>query len=170
MRRRISLLIVVLFIFIGCRSSTSTSQLEASNLIDSIRINTAGGLIESLPIAHHGLTVVNLFDEFCSECPTGSRFQTVTHLSESPRPPGKILLVLSDEHFSSDTTWRISERYSRTMPWLKVTLQLRSPIWITESCWLCSIQIAGSFGMRNLAWVKLKFLLLFLTCFSFAVY
>lgn len=102
MRRRISLLIVVLFIFIGCRSSTSTSQLEASNLIDSIRINTAGGLIESLPIAHHGLTVVNLFDEFCSECPTGSRFQTVTHLSESPRPPGKILLVLSDEHFSSD--------------------------------------------------------------------
>lgn len=101
MRRRISLLIVVLFIFIGCRSSTSTSQLEASNLIDSIRINTAGGLIESLPIAHHGLTVVNLFDEFCSECPTGNRFQTMNRLNQSSRPPAKILLVFSDEQFSS---------------------------------------------------------------------
>lgn len=102
MRRRISLLIVVLLLFIGCRSNTSTSQLEASNLIDSIRINTDAGLIEPLPLAHHGLTVVNLFDEFCSECPTGNRFQTVTRLSESPRPPSKVLLVFSDEHFSSD--------------------------------------------------------------------
>ena len=102
MRRRISLLIVVLLLFTGCRSNTSTSQLEASNLIDSIRINTDAGLLKPLPIANHGLTVVKLFDEFCSECPTGNRFQTVTRLSESPHPPSKILLVFSDEHFSSD--------------------------------------------------------------------
>lgn len=102
MRRRILLLIVVVLIFTGCGSGTTTSQLELLNIIESIRINTDAGLLEPLPIANHGLTVVNLFDEFCSECPTGNRFQTVTRLSESPHPPSKILLVFSAEHFSSD--------------------------------------------------------------------
>lgn len=102
MRNSFLLLIFVLLIFNGCRPNTSsTSGSPSAHLLDTVRISTKTGVLEPLPIASQGLTVVNLFDEFCSECPTGNRFQTVIGLNQSSRPPGKILLVFSDKHFSS---------------------------------------------------------------------
>lgn len=102
MRNRFLLLLFVLFIFSACRPNTSsTSRPPSINLLDTVRISTKTGALQPLPIANEGLTVVNLFDEFCSECPTGSRFQTVTRLNQSSSPPGKIVLVFSDTHFSS---------------------------------------------------------------------
>lgn len=102
MRNSFLLLLFVLLIFSACRPDTSsTSDSPSVNLLDTVRISTGTGVLEPLPIANQGLTVVNLFDEFCSECPTGTRFQTVTGLTQSSRPPGKILLVFSEKHFSS---------------------------------------------------------------------
>ena len=104
MRILFSLLLIVSLMFLGCVSNRnpSTSPPEGTNLSEFIRISTEKGQREPLPIADRGLTVVSLFDEFCTECPTGSRFQTVNGLKRLPHPPGKILIIFSEEHFSSD--------------------------------------------------------------------
>ena len=102
MRTSFLLLVFLLLIFSACRPNTSsTSHPPSVNLLDTVRISTKTGILQPLPIANQGLTVVNLFDEFCSECPTGNRFQTMNRLNQSSRPPAKILIVFSDEQFSS---------------------------------------------------------------------
>ena len=53
---------------------------------------------EPLPVAERGLTVVNLFDQFCADCVTGDRLQTLERLAQSGRPG---LVIFSDKNFSA---------------------------------------------------------------------
>ncbi len=82
-------------------STASAVKSESTTVpIDGIKVSTTPGRLQPLPIADHGLTLVNLFDEFCSECATGDRLQTMARLNQSERPPAKILLVFSGTQFS----------------------------------------------------------------------
>lgn len=76
------------------------SQLSGPEILSGITITRKAGVVEPLPIANQGLRVVNLFDEFCTECPTGARFQTMTRLSRLRRPTTSMFIVFSNEHFS----------------------------------------------------------------------
>ncbi len=88
-------------ILVELTSTSSAPNSESTTVpIDGIKVGTTPGRLQPLPIADHGLTLVNLFDEFCSECDTGDRLQTVARLNQSARPPAKILLVFSGSQFS----------------------------------------------------------------------
>ena len=78
------------------------SQARGSDLLDHIRVSTEHGPVAPLPIATQGLTVVNLFGEFCSQCATGNRLETIARLNQSARLPGKVLMIFSDRRFSAE--------------------------------------------------------------------
>ncbi|MDX6290281.1 MAG: AhpC/TSA family [Blastocatellia bacterium] len=80
----------------------NVSQLSGPEILSGIKIIDKSGAFEPLPIANQGLTVVNLFDEFCTDCVTGSRFQTMARLNRSRRPTTYIFIIFSKEHFSTE--------------------------------------------------------------------
>lgn len=76
------------------------SQSAGAEILSRLKIIRQGGAPESLPVASQGLTVVNLFDEFTTECLTGDRFQTLNRLNQLPHPITKVLVVFSEKTFS----------------------------------------------------------------------
>jgi peroxiredoxin len=77
------------------------SQLRGPELLSRLKINRQGGVPESIPTSQ-GLTVVNVFDEFCTECPTGSRFQTISRLYRLLQPTTRIFMIFSEKNFSTE--------------------------------------------------------------------
>jgi hypothetical protein len=99
MASRITLLLVVTLFFVGCHFSAASPSGEVAKSVARIRINPATGEKASIPLGK-GLTIVNLFDEFSTGCPTGNRFETIERF-DSLRPAGTtLLLVFSEKHFS----------------------------------------------------------------------
>jgi hypothetical protein len=78
------------------------SQPQGTEILSRLKITRLGGTHESLPVASHGLTVVNLFDEFSTECRTGNRFQTMNRLSQLSHPISKVHVVFSEKTFSTE--------------------------------------------------------------------
>ena len=86
--------------FVGCNSSAASPASEVAKNVSRIQLNSTTG--DKKPIAPgNGLTIVNVFDEFSTGCPTGNRFETIDRLN-SLRPAGTtLLLVFSDKNFST---------------------------------------------------------------------
>ena len=95
---RLTLLLLVFSFSIGCRLSAASPSDEFRERFARVRINTLTSDQTSVPHEKR-LTIVNLFDEFSTECPSGSRFETMERLN-SLRPANSILLIFSDKHFS----------------------------------------------------------------------
>ncbi len=101
----------LLFLAFGCSESkrsesgneTATSAkftaLEHSEVVP-IRIRTTSGEVQPIPVAKHGLTVVNLFDEFCTECATGERLETLNKLARMQGHDPDIAAVFSETNFT----------------------------------------------------------------------
>ena len=99
MASKITSLLVVTLFFVGCHFSAASPSGEDAKSVFRIRINSATGEKVSIPLGK-GLTIVNLFDEFSTGCPTGNRFDTIERF-DSLRPAGTtLLLVFSEKHFS----------------------------------------------------------------------
>jgi hypothetical protein len=99
MASKITSLLVVTLFFVGCHFSAASPSGEVAKSVFRIRINPATGEKVSIPLGK-GLTIVNLFDEFSTGCPTGNRFDTIERF-DSLRPAGTtLLLVFSEKHFS----------------------------------------------------------------------
>lgn len=95
----ISLLAVTLF-FVGCHFSTSSPSGEVAKSVARIKINATSGEKAFIPLGG-GLTILNLFDDFSTGCPTGNRFETIERIN-SPRPAGiTLFLIFSEKHFST---------------------------------------------------------------------
>lgn len=54
---------------------------------------------QAVPLRTEGLTVVNLFDEFCSECAGGQRLKTLERIQQAA-PRAVVLTVFSSENFT----------------------------------------------------------------------
>jgi hypothetical protein len=94
-----SLLVVTLF-SVGCHFSAASQSSEVATSVGRIRLNPATGENAPIPLGK-GLTIINLFDEFSTGCPTGNRFETIERF-DSLRPAGTtLLLVFSEKHFST---------------------------------------------------------------------
>jgi peroxiredoxin len=78
------------------------SALKGPEILNRIKITSHAGVQESIPMAGQGLTVVNLFDQFCTECPTGIRFQTMNRLNQLRQPISRMFIVLSEKNFSTE--------------------------------------------------------------------
>jgi peroxiredoxin len=74
------------------------------DLYSHLKLSSKDQVVEPLPLATNGVTVVNLFDEFSTECPTGSRFQTLRRLSHIHGAAGRIVAVFSKANFSEQDT------------------------------------------------------------------
>ena len=95
---KLPLLLLLISFSMGCRLSTASTSDEFRERFGRVRINTSSNDQTSVPLDKR-LTIVNLFDEFSTECPTGSRFETMERLN-ALRPAKSILLIFSDKHFS----------------------------------------------------------------------
>lgn len=99
MASKITLLLVVTLFFVGCHFSAASPSGEVAQSVARIRINPATGEMAPIPLGKD-LTIVNLFDEFSTGCPTGNRFETIERF-DSLRPAGTtLLLIFSEKHFS----------------------------------------------------------------------
>jgi hypothetical protein len=82
----------------GCHLSTASPSIEFRERFARVMINSSTG--DKTPVPRgEGLTIINLFDEFSTDCSSGSRFETMERLN-SLQPAGKILLIFSDKNFS----------------------------------------------------------------------
>ena len=93
-----SLLVVTLF-FVGCHFSAASPSSEIAKSVGRIRINSPTGEKAPLPLGK-GLTIVNLFDEFSTGCPTGNRFETIERFDSLRPAETTLLLVFSEKHFT----------------------------------------------------------------------
>lgn len=99
MASKITLLLVVTLFFVGCHFSAASPSGEVAQSVARIRINPATGEMAPIPLGND-LTIVNLFDEFSTGCPTGNRFETIERF-DSLRPAGTtLLLIFAEKHFS----------------------------------------------------------------------
>jgi peroxiredoxin len=75
--------------------------LTAEEVVTRIKISDQSGNNVPLPTAPRGLTILNLFSDFCSECLTGNRLQTMGRLNQFHRPSSKTFIVFSKKTFSN---------------------------------------------------------------------
>lgn len=92
-------LFAVTSLFVGCHLSVASPSGELEKAAARVKINQPVGGTIPIPLTHT-LTIVNMFDEFSTGCPTGNRFETMERLN-SLRPTGTaMLLIFSEKHFS----------------------------------------------------------------------
>lgn len=66
---------------------------------EDLSVSGPGGAPQAVPLRPDGLTVVNLFDEFCTECAGGRRLQTLERIQRAA-PRATVLTVFSSDEFT----------------------------------------------------------------------
>ena len=113
------LLLAVTSFFVGCHLSAASPSAELANATARVKINQPVGDKVPIPLGHT-LTIVNVFDEFSTGCPTGNRFETMERLN-SLRPTG------------GATRWKRRRPDSLVIP-----LRLPVPFQLSLVCWSLS--------------------------------
>ena len=85
---------------LGENKTVSTPRPETADLYQALTIRGQNGTVEPVPLSAEGTTIVNIFDEFCSECPTGSRLETLNGVVSAKRDKPKLLVIFSEKTFS----------------------------------------------------------------------
>ena len=93
-------LLAVTSLFAGCHLSGASSSRELASGMARVKLYHSSGDGAPIPLADR-ITIVNLFDEFSTGCPTGNRFETMEQLNSLRRAGTAILLIFSDKHFSA---------------------------------------------------------------------
>lgn len=97
---RLTLLLAVTALLVGCHLSAASRSSEIAKGIASVKLDKSTGDKTPIPLGAT-FTIVNLFDEFSTGCPTGNRFETIERLNSVRQTGTSILLVFSDKHFSA---------------------------------------------------------------------
>lgn len=66
---------------------------------EDLSVSGAQDAAQAVPLRPGALTVVNLFDEFCSECAGGQRLRTLERIQQA-EPRAAVLTVFSSENFT----------------------------------------------------------------------
>lgn len=74
------------------------SRPDTSDLGTVLKVSNQSANSDLLPVADHGLTIVNLFDQFCADCASGDRLQTLERLTQLHQTT---LAVFSEKNFSA---------------------------------------------------------------------
>lgn len=100
MLNRLTLLLAVISFPVGCHLSSAPPSAEVAKNIARVKINQKAGDKVAIPVGDK-LTIVNVFDQFATGCPTGNRFETMERLDSLRTTGTTILLILSERHFST---------------------------------------------------------------------
>lgn len=95
---KLTLLLIVTSCFIGCNLSAASLAVEFRERFARVTLNRSDKDKTPIPLGDE-LTIINLFDEFSTDCPSGSRFETMERLN-SLHPAASMLLIFSDKNFS----------------------------------------------------------------------
>jgi peroxiredoxin len=74
------------------------SKPDTSDLGAVLKVSDQSASGDLLPVADHGLTIVNLFDQFCADCVSGDRLQTLERLAQLHQTT---IAMFSDKNFSA---------------------------------------------------------------------
>lgn len=99
MLKRLTLLLMVTSFVVGCHRSATFPSGEIANSFAGVKLITPSGDNVPLPLGKE-LTIVNVFDEFSTGCPTGNRFEAMERLHSS-KPAAPMLLIFSKKNFST---------------------------------------------------------------------
>jgi hypothetical protein len=87
-------------LFAGCHPSGASPSREIAAGIARVKLDHSSDNKASIPLGDR-ITIVNLFDEFATGCPTGNRFETMERLNSAHPAGTTILLIFSDKNFSA---------------------------------------------------------------------
>jgi hypothetical protein len=96
---KLTLLLVVTSILFGCHRSAASPSGELAKAAARVKVNQPVGDKVAIPLGQT-LTLVNVFDEFSTGCPTGNRFETMERLNPLRPASTAMLLIFSERHFS----------------------------------------------------------------------
>ncbi len=97
---RLILLLAVTSLSVSCHLSSASSSAEIAKSIGEVKIKQKTGDKAGIPVSNK-LTVVNVFDDFSTGCPTGNRFETMERLNSLRAAGTTLLLIFSEKHFST---------------------------------------------------------------------
>lgn len=97
---KLTLLLAATLFAVGCHLSAASKSGELAKNLARVTINQSTGNKTPIPVGR-GFTIVNVFDDFSPGCPTGNRFDTVERFNSLRPAETAILLVFSDQSFSS---------------------------------------------------------------------
>lgn len=80
-------------------SPARTAQATHPVKYEDLSVSGAQDAAQAVPLRPGALTVVNLFDEFCSECAGGQRLKTLERIQQA-EPRAAVLTVFSSENFT----------------------------------------------------------------------
>jgi peroxiredoxin len=86
----------------GSADAAKTDAANDLDLYSGLKISTADGVSQSISVAAGPPIIVNLFDEFCTECATGNRLESLKRLESSPKGAGHVVVIFSQKKFSAD--------------------------------------------------------------------
>jgi peroxiredoxin len=82
-------------------SASTTATAPAKIDLSSIMVREPSGAMKPVPLADRGLTIINIFSDFCVECDTGRRLQTLRRITPRLSADSKILVIFSQAEFST---------------------------------------------------------------------
>ena len=95
---KLALPLMVTLFCMGCHLSATSPSAEFRQRFARVMIDRSTRDRTPVPFGG-GITIINLFDEFSTDCASGSRFETMERIN-SLQPTGNILLIFSDKNFS----------------------------------------------------------------------
>lgn len=88
----------------------------SSEFSRTLHIRTTSGKNGPISFAKGGFTAVNLFDQFCTECATGQRLETLNTLARTQGRNLQIAVVFSEKNFSPQDVKNFSSMLKTEYP------------------------------------------------------
>lgn len=92
------------------------TRVPSSEFSRTLQIKTTSGKNGTFAFSKSGFTVVNLFDQFCTECATGHRLETLNRLARAQRRNLQIAVVFSEKNFSPQDVKNFSSMLKTEYP------------------------------------------------------
>lgn len=113
-------------------SSTPATFSEKSELYKTIKVRTADDSVSNVPLSPSGVTIVNLFNTFCSDCSTGSRLDMLEKIAKAHGQPGRAVAVFSETTFSQQDIENFQVMLNTIVPLYRGDLGLSQELTISE--------------------------------------
>lgn len=140
---KLTVILTATLFAVGCHLSAASKSDALAESLSHVTINQETRA--AIPLGH-GLTIVNVFDDFSPGCPTGNRFDTIERFTSSRPSATNVLMIFSDKNFSTQDV----ENFKAILPlgesMVQGDIESLRPYLIDKNCSSCLMPMVVWFG------------------------
>jgi len=132
MNKKVFTLLLTAILLNGCGTTPPAAgrrpaPLEGQALGQSLTVSDGEGGDRPLPLAERGVTLVNFFGEFCAECATGERLETLGRLARALEGRARVTVLFAQDQFSAQDVTNFKQILPLDYPLLRARLEPVEP-------------------------------------------